>query len=232
MENLRVLTQLSVDLDQDDLPEILTVQSKFEDMNDSSTSEQTGKYAEIDQDLHMETIKRLQSMNDSIVKEKEEVMEEFESEIKYLTEKNYELEQENNDLKADIEKIQIKVEEFPGFIMKMHVLTERNRDLENIIVQKDEIIAQLQESNRFLSLSCEDAGGEEGLKQKIMELDMRLMESLKEVEDLKNKLISVNVMYAESETQKELIVKRYNDEAKSNRHSWDFWKFWRNDLNN
>ena len=232
MQNLRVLTQLSADLDQDDLPEVLTVQSKFEDMNDSSTSEQTGKYVDTDQDLHMETIKRLQSLNDSIAKEKEEVMEEFESEIKDLTEKNYELEQKNNELKGNIEKIQIKVEEIPGFMVKIQELTERNRDLENFLVQKDEIIAQLQESNRLLSGNCEDAAGEEGLKQKIVELDMRLVESLKEVEDLKNKLISVNVMYAESETQKELIIKRYNDEAKSNRHSWDFWKFWRNDLNN
>jgi predicted RNase H-like nuclease (RuvC/YqgF family) len=224
MENLRVLTHLSADLDQDELPEIFTVQSKFEDMNDSSTSEHTSKYMDTDQDLHMETIKRLKSLNDSMAKEKEEVMEEFESEIKDLSQRNDELEQENNDLKADIDKLQVKVEEFQGLHVKIQELTERNRELESCLGQKNEIIAQLQESNRLLSVGSESVAGGEGLKQKVVELDMKLLETLREVEDLKNKLISVNVMYAESETQKELIIKRYNDENKSNRNSLDFWK--------
>ena len=224
MDNLRVLTHLSADLDQDELPEIFTVQSKLEDLNDSSTSEHTGKYMDTDQDLHIETIKRLKSLNDSMAKEKEEVMEEFESEIKELTQKNDELEQENNDLKADLDKLEAKVEEFQGLNVKIQELTEKNRELEGSLAQKNEIITQLQESNRLLSVGSEDAEGGEGLKQKVVELDMKLLETLREVEDLKNKLISVNVMYAESETQKELIIKKYNDETKSNRYSLDFWK--------
>jgi predicted RNase H-like nuclease (RuvC/YqgF family) len=230
MESLRVLTQLSADIDSDDLPEIMTVQSKPEDINESLTSEQTGKYSSVDtdQDLHIETIKRLQSLNDSMVKEKEEAIEEYEQEIKDLHQLNSDLEQENSDLKSELKTLQLKLEEIPSFSLKIQELSEKNRDLEKNLNQKTEIIYQLQETNKLLS----NNSGNESLIQKIFELDSKLLESLKEIEELKNQLICVNVMYAEAETQKEMIIKRFIDQNRSNRYSWEFWKFWKDEQDN
>lgn len=223
MENFRVVSQFSEDFNPDEIPEILTVQAKIEDFSESSASEYTGKYSSVETDLefHLETIKKLQIENESIVKEKDQVTEEFEMEIQELNDRNEELELENEKLKKELQKSNKKVQKMVSLEMNVQELNDKNRELEGLLNQKDLIIEQLQESNKVLGGICE--GKEDAaIGKKVWEMDKKYLKCLDEIEELKNQLISVNVMYAESETQKELIIKRFNDQSRPARCSGEF----------
>lgn len=225
MENFRVV-QFSEDLDPDEIPEILTVQAKIEDISESSASEYTGKFSNIetDQDFNLETIKKLQLENESILKEKAEITEEFEIEIQELNEKNEELESENFKLTKELKKLQKKLENLPSLEQSLEEANTKNRELEVLVTQKDLIIDQLKQSNKVLEGICQ--GKEDAdIGKKVWEMDKKYLECLEEIEELKNQLISVNVMYAESETQKELIIKKYNDQSRPGRCSGEFSKY-------
>lgn len=222
MENFRVV-EFCEDFDHDEIPEILTIQAKIEDISESSASEYTGKFSNIetDQDFNLETIKKLQFENESILKEKAQITEDFESEIQELNEKNDELESENFKLAKDLKRMLKKLETLPALEQSLEEANTKNRELEALLAQKDLIIDQLKQSNKVLEGICE--GKEDAdIGKKVWEMDRKYLKCLEEIEELKNQLISVNVMYAESETQKELIIKKFNDQSRPGRCSGEF----------
>jgi chromosome segregation ATPase len=207
-------------------------------------------YIELSQ--RSDIIKKLQHENATILKERDEILEEYEDELQAIKAKNDEYKKENSELKQEIKILYKKIESQPEN-ENFFSLQEKNSEMQSIILQNEKIIRELNETNLILvksipqygdkaeELTLSDNSCENTLEQlmiekncllkRIVEMDQRYFESVKEIEDMKNELVSMKLKYAESETQKEEIYWKTLDTNRKKKFRWNFWKFWKKNDN-
>ena len=248
---------LSVEIDTDKMPKILTLnpQKSLRSIDNESVSDtrsrisndECGEVYSIELEQRAETIRKLQRENEIIIKERDEILEEYEDELKAIQMKNDEYEKENYEMKQEIKILYNRIEEFQTTQETLVEIEKRNIELETAILQSEKIIKELNETNKviakifpnaidkvdnFIDNSCNDTVEDlivekKNLIKRILDLDSRYLDSVKEIEEIKNELIIIKLKYAESETQKDEIYKLVIDKSKRKRFNWNFFKFWK-----
>lgn len=225
------ISQLNIDIDSEEFPQIVKVPSILDQDSGSAFSDQMKlSVLETEIETHLEQIKKLQTENEFIIKERDEVLEEYEDELKAVKTANDYLERENMEIKQEIKILYSQVEDLHNENDKLQSLACRNRELELLVSQKKNIISQLQETNKILSDSFVNANFE---KAKVLP-DPETLQTLEpnlqseEIDRLRQELIKISLLYAESQTEKGVLEKRLNGQMQPKRFTWKFWKFWKN----
>lgn len=231
------ISQLNLDLDSEEIPEIIKVSSSLDfDSEPSASDKNRLSTLETEIETHLEQIKKLKTENDLIQRERDEVLEEYDDELKAVKSENEYFERENIEKKQEIKILYSRVEELQNENDKLQNFVSRNRELELIAAQNKVLISQLQNTNKLLSNSLLHSNftntDEQELKQKSNSIETYSQEQTGEIERLRQKLIEVNILYAESQTEKGILEKKLNDISATDhpnpkRFSWKFWKFWK-----
>lgn len=178
-------------------------------------------------------IKQLNDEKESIARERDEKILEYEDEIKGLTFKNEEISKENIELKQELKILRHQVENFKMNEQFLESLQKTNSELKTELKKTQEIISDLQETNRNLTKNMSKKiyetteepknAGKSTMKELIMEknkllekfieIDAKYSEKLREIDELRGELVFTKLKYAESETTKDLIYKKLIDKA-------------------
>lgn len=223
------ISQLNIDIDSEEFPQIVKVSSSLDQGSGSAVSDQFRlSVLETEIETHLDQIKKLQAENEFIQKERDEVLEEYEDELKAVKSANDYLERENLEIKQEIKILYSRVEDLHNENDKLQSLVCRNRELELLISQKKSIISQLQETNKILSDSFVNASFEKAEQHPQKYITIEPNQQNEEINRLRDELIKISLLYAESQTEKGVLEKMLNDQVQPKRFTWKFWKFWKN----
>lgn len=248
---------ISVEIDIDEMPRILSygerksMRSTDSEIVSETKSQDYCREEDIEV-LHIELeqrsgiIKKLQGENATIVRERDETLEEYEDEMKSLREQNEYYLKENLEIKQEIKILYNQIEDMEAKDEIIANLLNKVNDLDTAFMEKDRIIRELRENYQGLerkllvvekSHDFIDNSGKDGvmglvlekeiLTGRIIELDNRYSDTVKENEELKNELVMMKLKYAESETQKDEIHNQFTDRVRRKTFTWDFFKFWK-----
>jgi chromosome segregation ATPase len=231
------ISQISLDLASDEIPEVVTINSSQDSDQFRSSLNDHLKVSLLETQIesHLEEIKKLKVENYSILKERDEVLEEYEDELKATKSSNEGLSRENLEIKKEIKILYSTVEQLQMENEKLQLLNARNRELELIVDQNKKFIKQLQENNKVLSKTVKSArfstkveNDTEEIMMKYLALNSKYNEGLSEIERLRIALMRTSLLYAESETEREGLQRQVKMNNPPRKFSWKFWKFWRN----
>ena len=247
---------ISVEIDIDEMPQILSYRKSnlmryTESEILSETKRQDYNREEDIEVLYIELeqrggiIKKLQGENATIIRERDETLEEYEDEIKSLREQNGHFHKENLEIKQEIKILYNQIEDMEAKDEVIANLLNKVNDLDTALMENEEIIKELREnkqgttrrlsavvhqSHDFFDNSDKDhelVSEKNILTDRITGLNIRYLEAARENEELKNELVLMKLKYAEAETQKDGIHSQFADRIRREKIPWDILKFWK-----
>ena len=236
--------EVCVEINPEEMPKILIADSQkllkandaqsFSDTKSPKSSEESPDMFPIELEQRAEIIRKLQSENIVIIKDRNELAEEYEEEIKAIQIKNYDYEKENYKMKQVVEKLYNHIDEMQANQENIAKSQQRNLELEAALMKNDKILKALNETNKMLLRSLpehiektEDITDNSStntienllleknkLIKKIVDMDTVYIDSITEKDELKNELIMMKLKYAESETKKNEIYYQIKEKSK------------------
>ena len=227
-------TAVTIEIDVEEMPKILQFSSgRFSESYEAERSQDYYEESEVlvvDRKSQEDLVKQLKDEKEAIIKERDEMAEEYEYEIKNIKHKNQELIEKNSELKQEVKVLFSQVENFKSKEVIMESLQKTNSELKAELGEAQKIFFDLQKSNKDLkkNVGCSGSGefGDESmgivkgdaeekdkLFEKLIDIRSKYSQKVKEIDELREELMLTKLKYAESETMKNLIYKKLIDKA-------------------